>query len=54
MSFRPNITRNWGWRLLAVWLILRGLTAFDIVFRHEGVVLGVLAIAAGVLILLER
>jgi hypothetical protein len=48
-------TRNLGLLLLAIWLIITGLLPFvQISFANMGSVLAVLAIAAGVLILLER
>lgn len=40
--------------LLAIWLILTGLTAFIPALGGLGVVLAILAIAAGVFILLDR
>jgi hypothetical protein len=52
-----KLTRNWGWRLLGAWLILTGfLQAFPDVLHilHANIILGILAIIAGVLILLER
>ena len=51
-----KLTRNWGWRLLGVWLILTGiLQAFpEVHILHAHIILGILAIIAGVLILLER
>jgi hypothetical protein len=50
-SKRPR----WGMVLLGAWLILEGLLqATTLSFSGSGTVLGVLAIAAGVLILLER
>ncbi len=48
-------TKNLGMLLLAIWLIVHGLTAFvQIPFAQMGVILAALAIAAGVLILLGR
>ncbi len=47
--------RNWGMLLLAAWLILTGLLTFvNIGFRGLPELMAVLAIAAGVLIILER
>jgi len=47
--------KNLGMILLAVWLILTGLLPLlQISFAHSGEVMGVLAIAAGVLLLLQR
>ena len=51
---RLTITRRIGSLLLAAWLILSGLAAFGLSFPSEGVILGLLAIAAGIFILLER
>ena len=50
-----RLTRKWGVILLSVWLILAGLNVL-IHFGFHGfeVVMAVLAIAAGVLLLLER
>ncbi|MBI5353841.1 MAG: hypothetical protein HZB50_14455 [Chloroflexi bacterium] len=48
-----NITKNIGFLLLAIWLILTGLSAF-ISLGGLGVILAILAIAAGVFILLGR
>ena len=50
-----HFTHNWGMLLLAIWLILYGLTALlGLSFSGLGVIMAILAIAAGVLILLER
>lgn len=48
-----NITKNMGFLLLAIWLILTGLSAF-ISMGSLAVILSILAIAAGVLILIGR
>ena len=48
-----KITRNIGMLLLAIWLILTGLSAF-ISMGGLGVILALLAIAAGVFILMGR
>jgi hypothetical protein len=45
--------KNLGMILLAIFLIVYGLLQF-VSFNHSGVVLAVLAIAAGILILMER
>lgn len=53
MALKP--TRNLGMLLLAVWLILTGLVAlFGVAFEGMGIVMGLLALLAGVLILLGR
>jgi hypothetical protein len=45
----------WGTTLLAVWLILMGvLPLLRIDIPHIGTILGLLAVAAGVLVLLDR
>jgi hypothetical protein len=49
------INRSLGFVLLAIWLILTGLTTLaGFHFAYQGVIYGVLALAAGVLILLGR
>jgi len=49
-----KITKNIGFLLLAIWLILTGLMAFVPAIAGLGVILSVLAIAAGVFILMGR
>ncbi len=49
-----NITRNIGMLLLAIWLILTGLATFIPFLGGLGVILAILAIAAGIFILLQR
>ena len=49
-----QITKNIGMLLLAIWLILTGLAAFIPAIGGLGVVLAILAIAAGIFILLGR
>jgi hypothetical protein len=51
---RIKFTRNIGMLLLAIWLILTGLIFFIPAISGLGVVLSILAIAAGVFILLGR
>ena len=47
--------RNWGLTLLAVWLIATGLLPLmDVTIPHVGQILSVLAVAAGILILMRR
>jgi hypothetical protein len=48
-----RFNRNIGFLLLAIWLILTGLSAF-ISMGGLGVILALLAIAAGVFILIGR
>ncbi len=48
-----RLTRNVGMLLLAIWLILTGLSAF-VPLGGLGILLAILAIAAGILILLGR
>jgi hypothetical protein len=48
-----RFNRNIGFLLLAIWLILTGLSAF-ISLGGLGVILALLAIAAGVFILMGR
>jgi hypothetical protein len=50
-----KITRNIGFLLLAIWLILYGLIAlFSLSFSGLGLIMGILAIAAGIFILIGR
>ena len=50
-----HFTHNWGMLLLAIWLILYGLIGLlGLSFSGLGVIMAILAIAAGVLILLDR
>lgn len=51
---RVRFTRNIGMLLLAIWLILTGLAMFIPIISGLGVVLAILAIAAGIFILLGR
>ena len=51
---RVRINRDTGMLLLAIWLILTGLVAFIPVLNGLGVVLSILAVAAGVFLLLNR
>jgi hypothetical protein len=51
---RLKIGSNLGMLLLAIWLILEGLRAFVPAIGSLGVVLDLIAIAAGVLILIGR
>jgi hypothetical protein len=45
----------WGQRLLAIWLIATGLLALSgTSIPHANLILSVLAVAAGVLLLLQR
>ena len=48
-----NFNKNIGFLLLAIWLILTGLSAF-ISMGGLAVILAILAIAAGIFILLGR
>jgi hypothetical protein len=48
-----RFTKNIGFILLGIWLILTGLTAF-IPMGGIGIVLALLAIAAGIFILMGR
>jgi hypothetical protein len=50
-----HITRNIGFLLLAIWLILYGLISLlSLSFAGLWIIMGLLAIAAGIFILLER
>jgi len=48
-----NFTRNIGFLLLAIWLILTGLSAF-VSMGGLAVILSILAIVAGIFILIGR
>jgi len=48
-----NFTKNIGFLLLSIWLILTGLSAF-VSMGGLGPVLAILAIAAGIFILIGR
>jgi hypothetical protein len=55
MAWLWHTRGNWGERLLAIWLIATGLLPLlGRPFPHSGEVLAVLAIAAGILLLLRR
>ena len=50
-----RLTRNLGMVLLAIWLILGGLMLLlNLSFSGAGTIMAILAIAAGVLILIGR
>ena len=50
-----QVTRSWGMILLGIWLILMGLLPLlGLHFPAEATILAILAVAAGVLILLGR
>jgi hypothetical protein len=49
-----NFTRNIGMLLLSMWLILTGLAAFVPALGGLGMLMPILAIAAGIFILLGR
>jgi len=50
-----KIFKNWGMLLLAIWLIATGLIPlFHASFSGLGIVMAILAIAAGVLIIIGR
>jgi hypothetical protein len=50
-----RLTRNLGMLLLAIWLILTGLMPLlNLSFQGVGTIMAILAIAAGVLLLLGR
>lgn len=50
-----RMTRNFGMLLLAIWLMLTGLMPLlNFSFSGSGTVMAILAIAAGVLILVGR
>lgn len=50
-----HITHRIGFLLLAIWLILYGLISlFSLSFTGLWIIMGLLAIAAGIFVLLER
>jgi hypothetical protein len=50
-----RFTKNIGMLLLSIWLILTGLIAlFSLHFTGLGTIMGILAIAAGIFILIGR
>lgn len=50
-----RLTKNLGMLLLAIWLILGGLmTLLNLSFSGAGIIMAILAMAAGVLILIGR
>jgi hypothetical protein len=49
-----RFTKNIGFLLLGIWLILTGLAAFVPVIAGLGMILAILAIAAGIFILIGR
>lgn len=49
-----NITKNLGMLLLAIWLIITGLSAFVAGLAGLGTIMPVLALLAGLLILIGR
>ena len=50
-----KLTRKLGMILLGIWLILSGLIAIlNLSFTGLSIIMGILAIAAGILLLLER
>jgi hypothetical protein len=51
---RIQLTRNLGMLLLGIWLIITGLTDLGLSFPGLGFLLGILAIIAGILILIGR
>ena len=52
---KMRITRRLGMLLLAIWLILEGLSRlFNVNFSGMGIIMGILVLAAGILLLLER
>jgi hypothetical protein len=53
MAFRWKQPARWGSVLLGVWLIAFGALQF-VTFQYSGLLLAVLAVVAGLLILLER
>ncbi len=52
---KMRLTKSWGMILLGVWLILMGLIPLaSLHITHSGAVMNILAVAAGLLILIGR
>jgi len=50
-----KLSKNLGLLVLSIWLILYGLIAvFNLAFQGQGIIMGILALAAGVLLILQR
>jgi hypothetical protein len=49
-----RLTKRLGFLLLGIWLVVTGLASLGLSFPGLGVILGLLALAAGIVILLER
>ena len=50
-----TLTKNLGFLLLGIWLILYGLLAvFGVNFQYQALIMGLLALVAGALILINR
>jgi hypothetical protein len=49
-----KLDRNLGMLLLAIWLIVTGLTALGVGFDGVGTIKGLLALAAGILLVMKR
>jgi hypothetical protein len=52
---RLDISKNLGMLLLAIWLILTGLISlFSLSFNGLGIIMGLLALVAGIVIIMGR
>lgn len=49
-----KLDRNLGMLLLAIWLLLTGLVAFGVSFNGVATIQGLLAIAAGIILIVRR
>jgi hypothetical protein len=50
-----NFNKKLGVQLLGVWLILMGLMqVLDLTFRHQNVVMGLLALIAGIILVIDH
>jgi hypothetical protein len=54
MAYRSYYRNRFGFLILGVFLILWGLQAFGVNFSGEDTVLAILAIVAGILIIINR
>jgi hypothetical protein len=49
-----KLDRNLGMLLLAIWLILTGLSALGVSFSGVGTITGLLAVASGIVLVMKR
>jgi hypothetical protein len=49
-----RLTQRLGFLLLGIWLVLTGLSGLGLSFPSLGIILALLALAAGIVILIDR